>query len=102
MHTAQTEAFDRLYALEFKRFIAGKMVRFSGDLTGSRADVLTPSLDQAKARLELFPAQHERGDLGEVFCKSAFPRRFGCFANPACPGVANPRLPDQPASVSAG
>ncbi len=26
MHTARTEAFDRLYAAEFKRFIAGKLV----------------------------------------------------------------------------
>lgn len=26
MHNAQTEAFDKLYAAEFKRFIAGKIV----------------------------------------------------------------------------
>ncbi|WWC92025.1 uncharacterized protein L201_006979 [Kwoniella dendrophila CBS 6074] len=50
MHTAQEEATDRLYSIEFKRFITGKLT------------------EQAKARLQFIPDHKKRGDLGEVFC----------------------------------
>ncbi|WRT68780.1 uncharacterized protein IL334_005760 [Kwoniella shivajii] len=50
MHTAQNEVTERLYAAEFKRFIAGKLT------------------EQAKTRLQYIPEHDKRGDLGEVFC----------------------------------
>ncbi|WWD22926.1 hypothetical protein CI109_107421 [Kwoniella shandongensis] len=50
MHSAQTAVTQKLYALEFKRFIAGRLT------------------EQAKARLRFVPEHDKRGDLGEVFC----------------------------------
>jgi hypothetical protein len=78
MHTAQSQALDRLYVTEFKRFITGKIVSSPNWRNEEREakwgqeqsmDAETESqTERAKARLELFPGHSERGDLGEVFC----------------------------------
>ena len=70
MHSAETLAADRLYNLEFKRFIRGKMVR---QIQSTLAIILADAAqtEQCNTRLELFPSQHDRGDLGEVFCRSS-------------------------------
>ena len=46
MHTAQTEAFDKLYATEFKRFIAGKIVSL-----GTGDGIVVCSLTRGFSRL---------------------------------------------------
>ena len=43
MRNAQTEAFDKLYAAEFKRFIAGKIVRCFVLLLSHQLTIFPPS-----------------------------------------------------------
>ncbi|OCF61448.1 hypothetical protein L486_01096 [Kwoniella mangroviensis CBS 10435] len=76
LRSAQQAATESLYAAEFRRFVAGKLT------------------EQARARLQFIPDHDKRGNLGEVFCEftvilaEAFPDYS--------PGIADPRLPDQP------
>lgn len=62
--STENAVLDRLYADEFKRFIAGKIV-------GIAIPVADCQSQGAKGRLGVAIDQHGRGDLAEVFCTCA-------------------------------
>jgi len=94
MQGAQKEAFEKLYAAEFNRYLTGKIV---GHLALSVLGVLTFQSAHARFCMEHYLSWQDRGDLATVYCKSlnAFP--VGLRTDQVI-GLVDPRQPDQPVS----